>query len=296
VNQSEVSDFLARVDATVKPKANQEYEKIRFAKKQVESSEVVEPWDLPYYTNVIRNSEMQNVSPKGTHFAIANCVEGLSLLTSSLFGISLKQVSMEATESWAPGVSKLVLMSSDSDNLGTIYLDLHPREDKYLHAAHFTIQCGTPTQLPIVALVCNFSSENISHSDLEVLFHEFGHATHSLLSRTTYQHLSGTRGAIDYVEIPSHLFENFAWDHSFLKRFAVDLSTGDVISEETLSSLKRGKHLFSGIDNQMQVLYSQFDQQLFGGADVNVDSSEIFARLHASKGVPYAPDTHWFAR
>merc|ERR1712176_352699 len=99
---------------------------------------------------------------------------------------------------------------SDGMQIGIMYLDLHPREGKYRHAAHFTIRCGCEDngsyQYPIIAIVCNFSSPRndmdatlISVTEVETLFHEFGHALHSLLSRTTFQHLSGTRTALDFI-------------------------------------------------------------------------------------------------
>ena len=67
---------------------------------------------------------------------------------------------------------------------------------------------GPDKQRPAVALVCNFgagSAATLSHSEVETFLHEFGHAMHSVLSDTQYQHLSGTRCAMDMVEIPSHL-------------------------------------------------------------------------------------------
>ena len=137
-------------------------------------------------------------------------------------------------EAWTPGgasLQKLVLWHEEEGALGHFYLDLFPRPGKFSHAAHFTIRCGRllddgEYQLPIVSLVCNFSRSDdelselsefgggessvnsphsphvmISHAEVETLFHEFGHALHSMLSRTEFQHLSGTRGKLDFVEV-----------------------------------------------------------------------------------------------
>eukprot|EP00978_Attheya_sp_CCMP212_P043891 scaffold294329_cov28-Attheya_sp.AAC.1 len=122
----------------------------------------------------------------------------------------------DATTTATTKVQKFTFTEDKSERpVGTMYLDLHPREGKYVHAAHFTVQCGctrspssheqgfnnsnnSNSQLPIIALVCNLSagassseraaSTVLSHNEVETLFHEFGHALHSLLSRTSFQH------------------------------------------------------------------------------------------------------------
>ena len=169
-------------------------------------------------------------------------------------------------------------------------------------------------QLPIVALVCNLSPSSeessgstssqtqLSHAEVETLYHEFGHGLHSMLSRTSFQHLSGTRAAMDFVETPSHIFESFARDPSFLSRvLARHFVTGRFMS------LKRAKHLalsnldFRGIEIQTQIVHSKFDQALFGTNPCSVLlggqlSTDVFERLHADAGIPYASGTHWHSR
>jgi intermediate peptidase len=85
----------------------------------------------------------------------------------------------------------------------------------------------------VTALVCNFpkpgsdgSPPLLEHNEVVTFFHEFGHALHSVLSRTEYQHFSGTRTNVDFVELPSHLFEYFAWDERVLGKFARHHATG----------------------------------------------------------------------
>lgn len=144
-----------------------------------------------------------------------------------------------------------------------IYLDLYPRANKYNHAAHFTVRCGRRLtnsqsyQIPVVALVTNFSRPAanqpslLTHAELETLFHEFGHAMHSLLSRTEFQHLSGTRAQLDFVETPSHLFEYFAWDHRVVGKFAKHYLTDEPIPEEMMKNLRRSKSMFGAMDAQV---------------------------------------------
>ena len=93
--------------------------------------------------------------------------------------------------------------------LSLLYLPSLLSLPRSLHEQGLTSYNGY--QLPVVALVMNMGISTaggrvlVQHSDLETLLHEFGHALHSLLSRTTFQHLSGTRAAADFIETPSQV-------------------------------------------------------------------------------------------
>ena len=101
-------------------------------------------------------------------------------------------------------------------------------------------------------------------SDLETLYHEWGHALHSLFSRTIFQHLSGTRGAVDFVEVPSHLFEYFARSPKIIQQWARHHRTGQkppvLLLEEALLS----RNPFGAVETQTQILLSAADQHIFG--------------------------------
>jgi intermediate peptidase len=121
-------------------------------------------------------------------------------------------------------------------------------------------------QLPSVALVTNFGGEhsrfgdtNLSHAELETFLHELGHAVHSVLSTTKYQHLSGTRCASDLVEVPSHVFEYFAWDADALKLLSGHVTTGESIPDELITQLKKGKELFAASDLRQQLMFASVD-------------------------------------
>jgi intermediate peptidase len=168
---------------------------------------------------------------------------------------------------------------SESDAEGIVYLDVLPRKGKFPHAAHFVARCGRANrggstsgghatrQIPRVALVTNFGHPGIpnldalalSHSEVETFLHEFGHAAHSVLSRTEYQHLSGTRCAADLVEVPSHVFEYFAWDAQSLQVLSGHTSTGDPVPAALIAALRRGRDAFAATDFKQQVLFAEMD-------------------------------------
>eukprot|EP00814_Leptocylindrus_danicus_P022119 CAMPEP_0116006180 /NCGR_PEP_ID=MMETSP0321-20121206/1582_1 /TAXON_ID=163516 /ORGANISM="Leptocylindrus danicus var. danicus, Strain B650" /LENGTH=215 /DNA_ID=CAMNT_0003474699 /DNA_START=532 /DNA_END=1175 /DNA_ORIENTATION=+ len=135
----------------------------------------------------------------------------------------------------------------------------------------------------------------LSHSEMETLFHEFGHALHSLLSRTSFQHLSGTRAAVDFVETPSQLMELFVRDPRVLKTFARHFQTGEPISDELISKLAGSRKLFQYVDIQTQLLYAYLDQGLFSTPS-GESATSIFAGLHQKMGIPYAEGTFWHSK
>ena len=176
------------------------------------------------------------------------------------------------------------------------------------HAAHFTVRCGcvvdgpgSDYQLPVVALVCNMhSGQASSHSEVETLFHEFGHAMHSLLSRTNFQHLSGTRAAMDFVETPSHWMEHYVWDVDFLPILAKN-TQGEPLPNHLAVALNQSRNQFRYIEMQSQLCLAMFDQLIFGGNNVATGSGDetnspiqIWEDIHRRHRVPFAPGTHWY--
>ncbi|KAL2227187.1 probable mitochondrial intermediate peptidase, mitochondrial isoform X1 [Sesamum indicum] len=306
-----VLSFLNEMSKTVRPKAEEEFKKI-LDFKMGESGQLVEdlePWDEPYFTRMMKSSAQNlDYSVVVSYFSLPQCIEGLKVLAQSLFGVKCHEIPLGHGESWHPDVLKLSLHHPDEGDLGYLYLDLKSRKGKHPICAHFAIKGGrriseTDYQLPIVALVCNFPGSNFAsvhlhHSDVETLFHEFGHALHSLLSRTDYQHFSGTRVVLDFAETPSNLFEYYAWDYRVLRKFAKHNSTGDPIPEKLVQSLIGAKNMFAATELQRQVFYALIDQALHTMQPSSVkDTVSIVADLkreHTSW--KYVEGTHWHTR
>ena len=316
-NQNQVFQFLDKISSSMNNTVRVDLAKIQRAKLMYEEDSVLYPWDIPFYVHNLKSHEHQFSSSEITpYLSLDNCIEGMKLLCEKLFGIDMREVKMDEGEGWCEEekVRKLSLFHEYEGPLGTIYLDLYPRENKYAHAAHFAIRCGCAVngdehfergellsfQLPIVALVCSLSlstDENIllSQSEMETLFHEFGHAMHSLLSRTTFQHLSGTRAPIDFVETPSQLMELFVRDKRVLDSFASHYQTGECIPEDMHVKLEASRRSYQSIDIFNQILYARFDQYLFGNP-TGLSSSDLFAKLHRQMQIPFAENTFWHSR
>ncbi len=359
-NPKNVRNFLQNVGKACEKRYKHDMELLKNAKRHVEGNSKLEPWDMNFYNGLVkahlfRDDESDNYEENlslGGYFTVDQSLEGMKVLVHKLFRIQMNEVPIQIEEQWdvtnnndnstttSATENKSMIRKfeffneEDESQLGTIYLDLHPREGKYAHAAHFTIRCGCEArdiddnnvhnnisnhqyQLPIVAVVCNLSppfttigsstaTSLLSHSEVETLFHEFGHALHSLLSRSKFQHLSGTRAAMDFVETPSHLMEYYVWDETFLNIIGRHYITGEPIPKKSLENLIKSRNLFKAIEVRTQVVYSLFDQLIFGPPEdwsgVNSDSgnimstTDLFAELHRQYDVPYAEGTHWHSR
>ena len=223
----DIDAFLSNLLDSTRPKARLELRQIAEAKAKLEKdcektadgvAAVIHPWDTQYYMGMTKATVHDlNAKDLSAYFSLNNCLAGLDLMVGRLFDMTLQRVDCSDAELWDPSVQKVALLHPVDGVVGHIYLDLHPREGKHSHIfAQFSIQCASQRtgRLPTVALVCNFERSGhgadplLAHSEVETLFHEFGHALHALLSRTYFQHSSGTRTLLDFVETPSTLLEH----------------------------------------------------------------------------------------
>ncbi|KAI9145269.1 hypothetical protein BKA69DRAFT_1035407 [Paraphysoderma sedebokerense] len=238
-----VFTFLLSVAKYLHPAVSTAANRLRESKRnQQKSADVpnIYKWDMQYYksspADISRPSGRSNQTTVGTALAV------LSDIFAALYNIKLEPVNTHIGESWHNTVRRLNVIHPSRGFLGSIYCDLLSRtEGKYCSAAHFTIRgrrridWDSPSydfsrdsqplyQHPIVVLVTNFSAgydgkAKLSLSDISTLYHEFGHAIHSILSTTDFQNISGTRTALDFSELPSTFMENFIQHPAVLARF-----------------------------------------------------------------------------
>ena len=308
-----VLDFLKDVEQQIRPQYQKDLESLSRAKFQMEGSSKVEAWDIKFYTKLLKAQHGVDPNQLAPYLGLENSLNAIQVLVDKLFQIEMKEEAMREGETWdvdddnsVPVAGRIRKFSFSEGRtrmpLGTMYLDLHPRPGKYTHAAHFTVRCGcrisgpeSEYQLPIVALVCNMNSGAAtlsSHGEVETLFHEMGHALHSLLSRTNFQHMAGTRAAMDFVETPSHFLENFVWDAEFLAILCQ--ANGRPLPDDTVNALVSSRNQFRCLEMQNQIALSRFDQEIFGGPAIPGRPQQIWEQLHAEYGIPYVPGSHFY--
>uniref|UniRef100_A0A452RFB3 Mitochondrial intermediate peptidase n=1 Tax=Ursus americanus TaxID=9643 RepID=A0A452RFB3_URSAM len=262
------------------------------------------PWDPPYYSGVIR-AERYNIEPSlyCPFFSLGACMEGLNILFTKLLGITLYAEQPAKGEVWCEDVRKLAVVHESEGLLGYIYCDFFQRADKPHQDCHFTIRGGRlkedgEYQLPVVVLMLNLphSSRNsptlLTPGMMENLFHEMGHAMHSMLGRTRYQHVTGTRCPTDFAEVPSILMEYFANDYRVVTQFARHYQTGQSLPKNMVSRLCESKKVCAAADMQLQVFYATLDQIYHGKHPLRTSTTDILRETQEKfYGLPYVPNT-----
>ena len=148
-------------------------------------------------------------------------------------------------------------------------------------------------RMPAAALVCNFPApaENkpslLTHDSVNTLFHEFGHVLHHLLTDSQLYYLSGTHVATDFVEVPSQLFENWAWEYDALKHFAHHYLTGELLPKALFEKMIASKNADSGLHISQQLFYGILDMTLHDRFDAEQDSTTNVVREVQEKVSPY---------
>ena len=200
---------------------------------------------------------------------------GLLEVTGTLLG--LEYVDAPDAPRWHEDVT-VHDVHLDGEVLGRIYLDLHPREGKYSHAAQFTLAPGVAgLQLPEGVLVCNFPRGLMEHSDVVTLFHEFGHLVHHVVGgQQEWVRFSGVATEWDFVEAPSQMLEEWAWDADVLARFARD-ADGTPIPAALVERMRAAHELGKALDVRTQMFYAAISYYLH--AEVPADIGARVAEL-----------------
>ena len=324
-----INSFLVALAADNAPHFNHEVEMMRAIKEEDGEDSSILPWDLTYYQNRL-NAKFRSKSRKpdvlSAFFSLGTVMQGLSRLFTRLYGIRLVPRETSVGETWDPDVRRIDVIHEDEGHVAVLYCDLFARGGKSPNPAHFTLRCsrlisaeeladesmvshdgmattlspstGRIFQLPTIALICDFPDPPdhrtptlLSFRDVQTLFHEMGHAIHSILGRTSLQVVSGTRCPTDFAELPSVLMENFAADKSVLSLFARHWETNAPLPYEMVAEVldiqKRGQ----GVQTETQILYSLLDQAYHSSLPLNDDfsSTKTFYDIYDTYGTLREP-------
>lgn len=252
------SDFIERVAKLAKKRAAKDYAELLKEQKTVDkTAKVVEDWQKTFLENRVKIKkyavDSKEIRP---YFPYDQTVAGLLDITSAIYDIQYAPA--KDAEPWHPDVVAYDVMRGDT-KLGRIYLDMHPRENKYKHAAQFTLKDGVEgVQLPEGVLVCNFAAgkELMEHDDVVTMFHEFGHLMHHVIGgHQKWIRQSGVATEQDFVEAPSQMFEEWAWNHETLSRFAKN-GAGETIPAELVARMRKADKFGLGTQTVQQMFYA----------------------------------------
>jgi oligopeptidase A len=231
-------------------------------------------WDWRYYSNQ-RNKQKYAVDKEAlrAYFPFQKVLDGMFNIYQSIFGLKFEKIA--APYKWIEDLQLyLVTDSATGEPLGMFYLDMFPREGKFNHFAQFDIISGKllpdgKYQRPTVALLCNFPPASadkpslLTHQDVETLFHEFGHALHSIVTRAKYGRFAGTHVPGDFVEAPSQMLQNWVWDKKVLDTFVADYrDPSKKIPEDIVKKLNDAKLANAGVFYRRQFAFASLDLAL----------------------------------
>ncbi|RZK13100.1 MAG: oligopeptidase A, partial [Hymenobacter sp.] len=239
-NPETVWAFETKLVERVKVKSQQDLDELLAVKRTYlkdPSVQTIAPWETSFYNNLLMQNKYQLDAEKvKEYFEVNHVVNGLFQTTQQLFALKFTEAKNPSV--WHPD-ARMFEVQRDGKLIGRFYIDLFPRDNKYSHAACFGVQSGRATaqgyQLPTAVLLCNFNAPTpgkpalMTHSQVVTFFHEFGHVMHNLLTTAELSSQSGTSVKRDFVEAPSQMLENWAWNYDALQTFAKHYQTGEVL-------------------------------------------------------------------
>jgi len=226
--------------------------------------------DFWYYGNQIAKKDYSVDHEKlKEYFPLETVTKGMLEIYQRLLG--LKFTELENAEKWHDDVSLYqVDDKATGENIGYFFIDLHPRDGKYGHAAMWGLQPGSldrngNRQKAVASMVCNFPKSTaekpalLQHRQVETFFHEFGHVMHGICSRTNMSTFYGTSTEGDFVEAPSQMLENWVWQEESLKMMSGHYKDGSPIPQDLLKNLVASQVANEGGKSLRQMFFATYD-------------------------------------
>jgi peptidyl-dipeptidase Dcp len=265
---SRVFQFLGELHSFSGPAAARDFKNISLFALGDGHEGIIEKWDWPYYSERLQkakfNIDEETLRP---YFVLENTERAVFDLASKLYGI--KFTLNNEIQLYHPEVKTWEVSDEDGTFLAILYIDYFPRPGKSGGAWMTSYReqsrdSGKDTR-PLVSIVANFTRPTgnrpslLSFTEVTTLLHEFGHSLHAMLTRCTYQSLSGTSVARDFVELPSQFMENYAFEKEWLSTFARHYITGEVIPDEMIEKIKASSAFNEGYACNRQVGFAFLD-------------------------------------
>lgn len=303
-NYETLEAFLKNLQKEVTPLAQDEMK--AYLKLQEETTgqqaDEMTAWNLPYWSNQYKKKYYQVDDDKiKEYFSADKVISGMFEVFGNLFGITFTQADLPV---WHPEVVVYQIKDKKTGELiSNFYLDLFPRDGKYTHAAtwSFVDRFELPDghmQTPSVVIAANFTPAGkgmpslLEHSEVETLFHEFGHVLQMSMATSKYATLTGDNVAWDYIEAHSQLLENWAWQPQVLKKISAHYKTGETLPDGLISSLVKSKNVGVAVAFLRQNFLGQYDLALHTAAK-RVDSTKLYAQMmHNISGIPMTKGTY----
>ena len=295
-----VREFIDRIVAASGPAQDRDFRTLLARKKKdVPTATAIDAWENTYWQDMVKRSDYgfdaQSLRP---YLPFAQVQQGILDVTSKMFGVTYKKVDVPV---WHPSVDAYEVFEG-SKRIGRFYLDMHPRPNKYNHAAQFDIRTGVEgKQIPEAALICNLPGGEPGDpglceiDDVDTFFHEFGHLLHATFAgHRRWLGTSGIRTEHDFVEAPSQMLEEWMKDPKTLQTFAKHYQTGQPVPTELVNKMRRAQDFAKGLQVRRQMVYAELslsiDDRDPAQVDIDAMMKELVSRYQPFK---YVDGTHF---
>ena len=267
-NTATVNGFLQELcDATLEYAKEDVKAVTEFAKTLGFEGELM-PWDWGYYNEKYKEAKYSiNDEQIKPYLKLENAKEAVFMLAGKLYGLTFTQV--DNIETYNPEATVYEVKNSADEVLAILYLDFFPRESKRA-GAWMTEFRGVKVvngveQRPLVQLVMNFTKPTantpslLTFDEFTTFLHEFGHGLHGILAKGKYESINGTAVKRDFVELPSQIMENWAFEKEYLDIWAKHYETGEAMPAELIEKLIAAKNYLAAYFNIRQLSFGMLD-------------------------------------
>jgi thimet oligopeptidase len=271
-----VQEFLEQLRGFTAETQEREYEVLLKRLRQDQpDADRVERWQAGFISEKVRQEQFDVDSKEiRQYFSYNNTREGIFTMVQDLFQVRIEPWE---TDTWHEDVEAYALYDGD-EAIGRFYLDMHPREGKYQHAAMFPFVNGIEgQQLPVAGLICNFpeGSDSMQHSQVVTFLHEFGHLIHWMFAgHNRYGNVSGINTEWDFVEAPSQMLQEWVWDYDTISEFAKN-SDGEAIPEDLLERMTAARDFGLGMFTRRQLSYAAISLGLYNRDPAGLDLDQF---------------------
>ncbi|BDD12740.1 peptidase M3 (plasmid) [Fulvitalea axinellae] len=264
----QVDEFLDELLKKAKPAGERDVAEVADFAKKTDGIDQLQRWDWAYYAEKLKKEKFDiNDEILKPYFRLEKVVDGVFEVAQKLYGLTF--TANKDIPVYHPDVTAYEVNDANGKHLAVFYADFFPRATKR-NGAWMTSFKGQYVEndsehRPHVSIVCNFTKPTAStpslltFNEVTTLFHEFGHALHGMLANGTYETLSGTNVFWDFVELPSQILENWAYEKECLDIFAKHFETDEDIPADLIQKIKDSAVFMEGYQFVRQISFGRLD-------------------------------------
>ena len=285
-NKTTVNEFVKNLlEPSMKYAKKDVADVLAYAKKNGFEDDKLMPWDFSYWSERYQEAEYSlNAEELKPYFQLESCIDAVFGLANRLYGITFEELNNLSV--YHEDVKVYEVKDADGSHLALFYADFFPRASKRGGAwmTEFrgqSIRNGVEKR-PFISIVCNFTKPTadapslITHDEFTTFLHEFGHALHGILAKGRYGSLTGTNVSRDFVELPSQIMENWAFEPEYLNSFAKHYQTGEAIPADLIEKIVAAKNYLAGYGQVRQLHFGYLDMAWHTLKEVPAESAIEF--------------------